>query len=37
MNNSGLMFDYVKIMNVFTCGEKIGKLAVQSTKPIVVV
>ena len=28
MNNSGLIFKCVKIMNVFTCGEEISKLAV---------
>ena len=28
---------YVKIMNVFTCGEEISKLAFDSSKPIAVV
>ena len=25
INNSGLIFNYAKIMNVFTCGEEISK------------
>ena len=28
INNSGLIFICVKIMNIFTCGEEISKLAV---------
>ena len=27
INNSGLIFIYVKVMNVFSCGEQISKLA----------
>ena len=32
INNFGLIFKYVKIMNVFTCGEEISKLAVSSSR-----
>ena len=31
-NNSGLIFIWVKIMNLFACGEEISKLAVYSSK-----
>ena len=37
INNSGLIFIYVKIMNLLTCGEDIGKLAVYSSKSIIVI
>ena len=32
INNFALIFKYVKIMNVFTCGEEISKLAVSSSR-----
>ena len=37
INNSGLIFIYVKIMNLLTCGEDIGKLAVYSSKSSIVI
>ena len=37
IKTSGLIFIFVKIMNIFTCGEEISKLTVWRDKPVLVI